>query len=77
MTGGCPGGRNADVRFPRGGQLHYTSIRWTDFTENGPPTMGYYWPENDTQITCTDNRPSFYMPWVDGSWRAVPERHGG
>jgi hypothetical protein len=41
----------------------HTSVRWTDFTANGPPTLGYYWPENDPLIAETDNFPSLYMPW--------------
>ena len=41
----------------------HPSVRWTDFTANGPPTLGYYWPENDPLIAETDNFPSLYMPW--------------
>ena len=41
----------------------HTSVRWTDFTANGAPTLGYYWPENDRLIAETDNFPSIYMPW--------------
>jgi len=46
----------------------HTSVRWTDFKADGPPTMGYYWPENDPKISETDNLPTAYLPWKDWCW---------
>jgi hypothetical protein len=40
----------------------HTSVRWTDFATNGPPTQGYYWPEDDVNIQETDNLPTLYKP---------------
>jgi hypothetical protein len=40
----------------------HTSVRWTDFTADGPPTQGYYWSERDTNIRETDNLPTLYQP---------------
>jgi hypothetical protein len=40
-----------------------TGVRWADFTATGAPTGGYLWPNDDTNITETDNLPTFYMPW--------------
>lgn len=40
-----------------------TGVRWADFTASGAPTMGYYWPNNDTSITEHDNFPTAYLPW--------------
>jgi hypothetical protein len=46
----------------------HTSVRWTDFTANGAPTRGYYWPENDPLIRETDNFPTIYIPWRQWVW---------
>lgn len=48
----------------------HTSVRWTDFSANGRPTRGYYWPENDPLISETDNFPTVYMPWRQWVWYA-------
>ncbi len=40
----------------------HTSVRWTDFTADGPPAQGYYWPEHDANIAETDNLPTLYKP---------------
>ena len=43
-------------------------VRWAEFSENGPPTLGYYWPPDDTGISESDNAPSFLLPWMGAVW---------
>jgi hypothetical protein len=45
--------------------------RWADFSANGAPTFGVFYPEGDVTLppVVHDNAPSFYMPWMpNGGW---------
>jgi hypothetical protein len=43
-------------------------VRWADFTATGAPTGSYYTPNNDTEISETDNMPTLFLEWKKWCW---------
>jgi hypothetical protein len=40
-----------------------TGVRWAQFDSHLPPTLGYYWDNDDVLISEHDNFPTAYLPW--------------